>query len=447
NSKIIEVNEWAHEEMFGMGRVAVRKVTRKGIAAFSIFWIPPIKLELGSRASRTQCYLRRSLVAVYVRWQSVGEERPHSSSIHGLHRAAPPGRHPAPTCRATDGNYSNRCAQPVGVCYGWLGNNLPSAWEVVGMYRSHNIRRMRIYYPGQQILQALRGSNIDLLLDFPGPLRDLAQSPAAASDWVRDNVLAYWPDVRFRYIAVGNEVIFDKGVAQYILPAMRNIYQALAAAGLRDQIKVSTSVQYGVMGESYPPSIGEFSSQVWPVMGPIVEFLRSTGAPLLVNVYPYFSHAGDPQNVDLDYAQFTAPDIVVVDGYNGLEYQNLFDAMVDAVYAALDRVGAGSVDVVVSETGWPSAGGFAATVENARIYNTNLVPHVGKGTPRKPGKAVEAYIFAMFNENQKQPPGIENNWGLFYPNKTPVYPITFAASSMATINSTEQRREGLDLAM
>ncbi|MQM18084.1 hypothetical protein Taro_051070 [Colocasia esculenta] len=40
-------------------------------------------------------------------------------------------------------------------------------------------------------------------------------------------------------------------------------------------------------------------------MGPIVEFLRSPGAPLLVNVYPYFSNVGDPQNVDLDYAQFT----------------------------------------------------------------------------------------------------------------------------------------------
>ncbi|MQM19158.1 hypothetical protein Taro_052156 [Colocasia esculenta] len=63
---------------------------------------------------------------------------------------------------------------------------------------------------------------------------DLLQSPAAASDWVRNNVLAYWPDVRFSYVTVGNEVIFDKGVAQYILPAMLNIYRALAATGLRD---------------------------------------------------------------------------------------------------------------------------------------------------------------------------------------------------------------------
>ncbi|MQM14965.1 hypothetical protein Taro_047901 [Colocasia esculenta] len=125
---------------------------------------------------------------------------------------------------------------------------------------------------------------------------------------------------------------------------MRNIYQSLVVAGLQDQIKVSTSVQYGVMGDP--------------------------GAPLLVNVYPYFSNVGDSQNVDLDYAQFTMQDIVVVDDYNGFEYQNLFDAMVDAVYAALDRVGAGNVDVVVSETSCPSASGFTATVENARVYNT-----------------------------------------------------------------------------
>ncbi|MQL91967.1 hypothetical protein Taro_024585 [Colocasia esculenta] len=53
------------------------------------------------------------------------------------------------------------------------------------------------------------------------------ESPAAPSDWVRDNVLAYWPDVRFSYVTVGNEVIFNKGVAQYI-------YRALAATSLRD---------------------------------------------------------------------------------------------------------------------------------------------------------------------------------------------------------------------
>ncbi|CAN1256282.1 Lichenase-2 (Fragment) [Linum perenne] len=102
----------------------------------------------------------------------------------------------------------------------------------------------------------------------------------------------------------------------------------------------------------------------------------------------------------------------------------------DAVYSALERYDdGGSVKVVVSETGWPTAGGGAATtVENARVYNVNLVKRVngGKGTLRRAvAEETEVYIFTMFNENQKVPAGVENKWGLFYPDKSRVYPMRF----------------------
>ncbi|RLN23019.1 hypothetical protein C2845_PM07G34620 [Panicum miliaceum] len=238
-----------------------------------------------------------------------------------------------------------------------------------------------IFRPDQETLAALRGSGIGLILGVGGvaAVRGLANSRAAAIVWVHDNVRAYYPDVLIRYIAVGNEVpAGDAGLV--VLPAMRNVHAALVAAGLSSSIKVSTAVRMDVF---------------------------------------------NPRDISLSYATFQPGTTTVRDAGNGLTYTNLFDAMVDAIYAALEKAGAPNVRVVVSETGWPSAGGFTANVENARRYNQAVVDHVRRGTPKRPG-VLETYVFAMFNENRK--PGddpTEKHFGLFYPDMQPVYPITF----------------------
>ncbi|XP_042059753.1 putative glucan endo-1,3-beta-glucosidase GVI [Salvia splendens] len=201
---------------------------------------------------------------------------------------------------------------------------------------------------------------------------------------------------------------------------MENLAAALAAANLN--IPVSTAISMQPLSTSYPPSAGDFSEAAKPVMAQIANFLQSKGYPLLVNVYPYFARAGDPANVDLDFALFRPGKTAVHDGE--LTYLNLFDSMTDAAYAALEKVGAGGVEIIVSETGWPSDGGTDAGVENAQTYVNNLIGHVasGRGTPRRPGKQVEAYIFSLFNENMKHE-GVEQHWGLFYPNLAPVYKL------------------------
>ncbi|KAK7246295.1 hypothetical protein RIF29_41158 [Crotalaria pallida] len=323
----------------------------------------------------------------------------------------------------------------IGVCYGMMGNNLPPANEVIGLYKSNNIQRMRLYDPNQAALEALRYSGIELMLGVPNSdLQSLATNNDNARQWVQRNVLNFWPSVKIKYIAVGNEVSpFNGGtswLAQYVLPAVQNIYQAIRAQGLHDQIKVSTAIDMTLLGNSYPPSQGSFRGDVRSYIDPIIGYLLYASAPLLVNVYPYFSYAGNPRDISLAYALFYSDRFVVRDGQ--YSYQNLFDAMLDSVHAAIDNTKIGYVEVVVSESGWPSDGGFGASYDAARIYLDNLIFHVKGGTPRRPWKATEVYLFAMFDENQKNPE-LEKHFGLFSPNKQKKYPFGFGGERINEI--------------
>ena len=60
--------------------------------------------------------------------------------------------------------------------------------------------------------------------------------------------------------------------------------------------------------------------------------------------------------------------LITQQGTNNFGYQNLFDAMLDSKYTALEKMGAPNLEIVVSESGWPSLGGDGALVENAHAY-------------------------------------------------------------------------------
>uniref|UniRef100_A0A2N9J1S2 glucan endo-1,3-beta-D-glucosidase n=1 Tax=Fagus sylvatica TaxID=28930 RepID=A0A2N9J1S2_FAGSY len=274
-----------------------------------------------------------------------------------------------------------------------VGNNLPPPGEVIEMYKQNNFQRMRLYGQNQDALQALRGTNIELMLGVPDEeLQNIASSQDYANTWIRNNVQNYG-DVKFRYIAVGNEIRPDGPYAQFLFSAMQNIQTAIYNAGLgRKNIKVSTPIYQAALAESYPPSKGSFT------------------------------YIGNTKYIRLEYALFTSPSVVVQDGQLG--YQNIFYAILDAFYSALEKANGGSLNIVVSETGWPFQGGQETSFEYASTYNSNLIRHVMGGTPKRPAGPIETYMFAMFNENEKNP-DYEKNWGLFYPNKQPKYQIKF----------------------
>ncbi|KAJ4760276.1 hypothetical protein LUZ62_070651 [Rhynchospora pubera] len=307
--------------------------------------------------------------------------------------------------------------ESIGVCYGMIGDNLSPPSDVVRLCQSKGIHALRIYFPDQATFDALKGTGIDLAMDVPNNvLPSLAYDASAASRWVQNNILAH-DGVSFKYIVVGNELFGD--AANNILPAMSKIWDALCSAGRCNQIQVSTAVSFSVVKNTYPPSNGEFGESF---MFPIVNFLKNTGNPLMVSIYPYFSYAQNQAQISQDYASFKAPGPVFSDGQ--YRYQNLFDAMVDSVYSALEKAKGPRVRVIALESGWPGSGGVGATLLNAQTYNQNLIEHARNGTPKRPGN-MEIYIFAMFNENKKEGDEVERHFGLFNPDLSPAYPINF----------------------
>ncbi|KAI3961308.1 hypothetical protein MKX01_007022 [Papaver californicum] len=214
--------------------------------------------------------------------------------------------------------------------------------------------------------------------------------------------------------------------SKYILQAMINMNNAVKQSGFRH-----------VLGASYPPSAATFSNDSMQIMRGIVSFLQNQGFPLFVNVYPYFAYASNPSKIRLDYALFNTTDVVVQDGY--LQYKNLFYAMVDSMIWAVEKAGGSNVEIVVSETGWPSDGKAGiASVEHAKMYINNMITTMTKsGTPKRPGRNYEDAYFLYYRDisNVGLLSFTERNFGIYRPDLTEVYHVNWPPTASCDIGN------------
>lgn len=317
----------------------------------------------------------------------------------------------------------------IGVCYGRNADDLPTPDKVAQLVQLHNIKYVRIYDANIQVLKAFANTGVELMIGVANSdLLPFSQYQSNVDTWLKNNILPYYPATMITYITVGAEVTeTTANVSAMLVPAMVNVLNALKKAGLHKRIKVSTTHSLGVMSRSFPPSAGAFNSKYAFFLKPLLEFLVENQSPFMVDIYPYYAYRDSASNVSLNYALFTSSQDVI-DPNTGLVYTNMFDAQLDAIYFALMALNFKTLNIMVTETGWPSKGAAketAATPDNAQTYNTNLIRHVinDTGTPAKPGEEIDVYLFSLFNENRK--PGLESerNWGLFYPDQTSVYSL------------------------
>ncbi|XP_049392729.1 glucan endo-1,3-beta-glucosidase-like [Solanum stenotomum] len=317
----------------------------------------------------------------------------------------------------------------IGVCYGRVGTNLPPPSEAINVIKANDISRIRLFNPHPEVLQPFSGTGIDLLIGVPNEiLPTLANSPVKTSiKWLQSNIFAYVSPNQVKYLVVGNEIFLeDPFYSPYIVPSISKLYQALQTLGLATTIKVSSSHASTILSNTYPPSSsGTFESNVKQILVPLLQFLRDTRSPLMVNVYPFFAYINNPKYVSLDHALLNRSSYMEYD--KNLAYDNMFDASIDAFVYAMEKEGFNDIPVMVTETGWPTSGTDGASIDNAFTYNENIVRRAlnNVGTPKRPGVGLDIFLFDMFDENGKSGEEFERHFGIFGDNGIKAYDIRF----------------------
>ncbi|KAH8510218.1 hypothetical protein H0E87_007956 [Populus deltoides] len=336
----------------------------------------------------------------------------------------------------------------LGINYGQIANNLPSPSRVAVMLQSLNVSRLKLYDADPNVLLAFSNSNVEFIIGLGNEYLQDMTDPIKAQNWVQQHLQPHITQTKITCITVGNEVFMsnDTRLWSNLLPAMKMVYSTLVNLGLDKQVIVTSAHSFNIIGNSYPPSAGTFRQDLAEYIQAILNFHSQIKSPFLINAYPFFAYKDNPNQISLEYVLFQ-PNPGMTDPNTNLHYDNMLYAQVDAVYSAIKAMGHTDIEVMISETGWPSKGDpdeVGSTPENAALYHSNLLNRIQarQGTPAKPSVPIDIYVFALFNENLKPGPTSEKNYGLFYPDGTPVYnsglqgylPGIVYYSSASTIN-------------
>ncbi|EFJ14607.1 hypothetical protein SELMODRAFT_234441 [Selaginella moellendorffii] len=322
-------------------------------------------------------------------------------------------------------------AERFGINYGRVADDLPSPLQVAALAKRENITHIKIFDADPVVLQAFRGTDVGVVVTVPNDeIPAVAANLPGARFWFDAYASPFIAEITT--ILVGNEVLkFSPHMSTILVPAMQNLYQILRAHDLADKIKISTPHAMDVLekNSSSPPSNGMFRQQHVSTMQNLLEFLSISRSFFVLNVYPYFAFREDKgATLSAEFALLQSPKNSVTDPNTSFRYSNLLDAQLDAVYAAIEKLGYMNLRIVIGETGWPTAGGFGATMQNAAIFMRNIICRTQdvEGTPARPAYTIQAFVFSMFNEDLKHNL-MEQNFGLFYPNMTKVYPLKFSS--------------------
>ncbi|MQL95824.1 hypothetical protein Taro_028508 [Colocasia esculenta] len=323
----------------------------------------------------------------------------------------------------------------VGVVYSMSTAGLPPPKQVADALVDAGVSRVLLIDTYPEGIAAFNGTPFHITIGVNNSVLPLlAANRSEAIRWIGDHIIG--PNVAVGTISVGHDLLSTYiALYKYLLPALRNLQAAFTTMGL--DMSLTTSCSYDIICPGFPPSEAHFNSSVAEThVMPLMEFLTETSSPFLIQLYPFKLYNSDViPRASTGLATFDSrPGIFLTDPKTGLVYQNMFDAMVDATVAALDKLGYPDIRVVVAGTGWPSEGTDdqpEASPVIAAEYTERLVSRLssGAGTPALPDVTPVAYIFSLFDGPMVAGMPTAWNWGIWTKDMQQKYIVDFASAA------------------
>ncbi|KAJ6824405.1 putative glucan endo-1,3-beta-glucosidase 7 [Iris pallida] len=323
----------------------------------------------------------------------------------------------------------------IGVNYGQVADNLPPPDATARLLQSTSISKVPLYGADPAIIRSLANTGISITIGASnGDIPALAADPSAASGWVSANVLPFLPSSAISTVSVGNEIfqLADPSLSTQLLPAMQNLRSALAASPLSSSVKVSTVNTMAVLSQSEPPSSGAFHPELLPSLRGVLGFLNQTGSPFMINPYPFLRlqlrpPPGDPRLLPLPAQRRQA---------RRQDRDHLHQHVRRAARRGQVRARGGRVRGDGDRGGGdrvalPGGRGRARRQRGEREgvqWQSGQAPAVEGRHALMPGKPVDTYIFALYDEDLKPGPTSERSFGLFRPDLTMTYDIGLTKS-------------------
>jgi len=230
---------------------------------------------------------------------------------------------------------------------------------------------------------------------IPSEVNDLTASGVQSllDEWSDLKQYVYW-------IALGNEPAHEPQSSFINFNALPDklemVYDYLKTQSGWEHTKVSIPFSSSIFGKSDPVKDTKFKGDYRGALSEIIDILDENNGPFSVQWYPYFTCADPAFAYLLDYCLGNGP----IANKEEHGYSSMLEAQVDATYYAMkELVPNNNVEIMVTETGWPTAGNYVASVDNARSYYENTLALMSNPSSKLYQKYI--FFFDLFDEDKK----------------------------------------------